>query len=235
MRSIHLANEQKRDANLTLVPLPKKTGIEYVLADGTQRTNVNILKTTLAQSLPLLLEQYGSLENLASALIDADPEIDIEKVGMLLQNTKKLYLSSEHKILYGVDLLEISTGPDGQEKKREYYSKTPANVNHEIPISCTNKLIPKEKAIKMFVFSSKYQIKHVNGLTYDFLFKIAQKLNDSNSLMLVGGGKKGLDPLVLYEGGTPYRAFLEGRVKNDTYCLILHLTNLELRGVNPES
>jgi hypothetical protein len=30
-------------------------------------------------------------------------------------------------------------------------------------------------------------------------------------------------------GGKPYNAFLEGRVKKDSYCLLLHLSNLELK------
>ena len=31
------------------------------------------------------------------------------------------------------------------------------------------------------------------------------------------------------DGGKPYRAFLEGRVKGDSYCLLLHLTDQELK------
>jgi hypothetical protein len=31
------------------------------------------------------------------------------------------------------------------------------------------------------------------------------------------------------DGGKPYRAFLEGRVKGEKYCLILHLTDQELK------
>jgi hypothetical protein len=35
-------------------------------------------------------------------------------------------------------------------------------------------------------------------------------------------------------GGTPYRAFLEGRVDGDKYALILRLTNMELKSLNAE-
>ena len=51
-------------------------------------------------------------------------------------------------------------------------------------------------------------------------------------MMLVGGGQKGTDPLVMANGGTPYRAFLEGRVDGDKYALILRLTNMELKPIN---
>ena len=76
-----------------------------------------------------------------------------------------------------------------------------------------------------------YQVQHVNGLTYDFLFDMAKKLADADAMMLVGGGQKGIEPLVMANGGTPYRAFLEGRVDGDKYALILRLTNMELKSI----
>ena len=58
---------------------------------------------------------------------------------------------------------------------------------------------------------------------------MAKKLSDAGALMLIGGGEKGTSPLVLSRGGVPYRGFLEGRVDGSKYCLILHMTNLELK------
>ena len=49
------------------------------------------------------------------------------------------------------------------------------------------------------------------------------------NLLLVGAGAKSNQPLVFQRGGTPYRGFLEGRTQGEAYCLILHLSNLELR------
>jgi hypothetical protein len=48
---------------------------------------------------------------------------------------------------------------------------------------------------------------------------------------MLGGGVKGNEPLVFQDGGKSYRAFLEGRVKDNSYLLLLHLSNLELKGV----
>ncbi len=81
----------------------------------------------------------------------------------------------------------------------------------------------------MFIFKKSYQVQHVNGLTNDFLFDMAKKLSDADAMMLVGGGQKGNEPLVMANGGTPYRAFLEGRVDGDKYVFILRLTNMESR------
>ena len=47
--------------------------------------------------------------------------------------------------------------------------------------------------------------------------------------MLVGAGPKGNQPLILTRGGQQYRGFLEGRTEGEKYCLILHLSNMELK------
>ena len=94
-------------------------------------------------------------------------------------------------------------------------------------------MIKKEEACRKFVFSNKVQLMHINGLTYDFLFNMAKELAEKESLMLLGAGAKSNQPLILRRGGTPYRGFLEGRVDGEKYCLILHLSNLELKAPKP--
>ena len=87
----------------------------------------------------------------------------------------------------------------------------------------------------MFVFSRAYQLLHHDGLSYDFLFEMAKKLDTENGLLLLGAGKDGSSPLVLNDGGSAYRGFLEGRIRGKSYMLILHLTNLELKELTGES
>ena len=77
--------------------------------------------------------------------------------------------------------------------------------------------------------TSKYQLKHGNGLTFDFLYKIAKDLHDKDSFMMLGG--KGNEPLVINDGGKPYRAFLEGKIKDKSYVLIMHLSNQEYKSL----
>ena len=81
------------------------------------------------------------------------------------------------------------------------------------------------------VFAKKYQLSHVNGLTFDFLFEIAKELSDKDSLMMLAAGAKSNEPLVFQDGGKSYRGFLEGRVVGKTYVLLLHITNLELKAI----
>ena len=53
--------------------------------------------------------------------------------------------------------------------------------------------------------------------------------DDRDSLLLIRGGEKGNEPIVMNRGGRPFNAFLEGRIQGDAYCLILQLSNMELK------
>ena len=100
-----------------------------------------------------------------------------------------------------------------------------------MPVKLTGKLFPKNEIYNKLVFAKKYQLSHVNGLTFDFLFEIAKELSDKDSLMMLAAGAKSNEPLVFQDGGKSYRGFLEGRVIGATYVLLLHITNLELKAI----
>ncbi len=121
--------------------------------------------------------------------------------------------------------------PDGTLKEERTPKETFANILAEFPIKPVGKYLPKKDIYNKFVFSKKYQITHVNGLTFDFLYEMAKDLHDNNALMMLAGGEKGNEPLVFQDGGKTYRAFLEGRIKEKSYVLLLHLSNLELKGI----
>jgi len=231
MRSLNISNEKKRDAIVGMEGTTRKSKISYVLSDGSPKKSVKVLKGTLEKSEDMLVSKYGDLVKLGEEIIKSDPEIDFENAGRMVDRTRKLYLNKDNKIAYRVSIVEVVKNTDGTEKLRRDLSKTDANILGEVPLQWTGKRFPKEQAIKKFVFTKKYQIKHVNGLTYDYLYEMAKSLHETNTLMFVGGGKKGNEPIVLTTGGVPYRGFLEGRIQGDKYCLILHLTNLELKGV----
>ncbi|MBN2534223.1 MAG: hypothetical protein JXB88_15140 [Spirochaetales bacterium] len=231
MKSINIANEKDRDAVVGFESNLQESGVHYVLKKGGKPNNIKLLKNTLENDTEALITRYGSLEGLGKAIIEEDPDIDIEKAGMILQTLKSVYVDKKNDLIYNVHLEEISKAPDGSEKDRKPYIAAEGNVNCEFPLKWTGKLISKEEAVKKFVFSRKYQIKHVNSLTFDFLFDMAKSLDEKKSMMLIGGGAKGNAPLVFFHGGVSYRGFLEGRVKESSYCLILHLTNLEIKEI----
>ena len=57
------------------------------------------------------------------------------------------------------------------------------------------------------------------------MYEIAKDLSDKDSLMMLAAGAKSNEPLVFQDGGKSYRGFLEGRVKEGSYVLLLHITN----------
>ena len=230
MRKIHISNDTKRDAEVAFGNNFRRQKSIYRTQDGSAISNERRLRATMATTDEALIATYG--ENLADALIAGDPEVDMELLGLKLEGLKRVYITGEQKVAYGVKLSEHVFLADGTEKEVRPESTTTANIALDAaPLRWTGKLIPKDKAARMFMFKKSYQVQHINGLTYDFLYEIAKKLSDANAMMLVGAGVKGVEPLVMSNGGTPYRAFLEGRVDGEKYALILRLTNLELKGI----
>jgi hypothetical protein len=90
-----------------------------------------------------------------------------------------------------------------------------ANIDGEMPLSWTGKRFSRAEAVCRFAFSRQYQLRHVDGLTFDFLYGIAEELEGSGELVVIGAGHNGQDPLFLERNGLPYRGFLEGRIKEN--------------------
>jgi hypothetical protein len=200
-----------------------------VLSDGSERRNIKFVKTTA--SAAALVKTYGDLNAAGKAIIEGDPETDREVVGKIVNKTLKLYVGQDGGIAYRVNLTQVLYNPDGTERERRELAKAPSNIAGEIPLQWTGRQFPKGDAIRKFVFTKNYQIRHTNGLSYDFLYGMAKLLAESNTLMFVGAGKKGNEPIILSAGGDPYRGFLEGRVDGEKYLLTLHLTNMELKPI----
>jgi hypothetical protein len=230
MPELTLCNAVGRDAQVAAESARIPVRIRRLDKDGRQCRSARILKGTLDRGFQALLNKYagtGHGEPLADALIGGDPEIDFEAVGMFLRDTKRVYVDRAGHVVHAVTHQEIVRNPDGSEKLRRPHAVLSANV--ALPLRWSGKLIPRAEAARKFVFTGKRQIRHVNGLTYDFLYAIARELEQRDSLLVVGAGPKGNQPLVLRRGALPYRGFLEGRTRADEYLLLLHLSNLELK------
>lgn len=225
---INISNSKGRDAVVAFDGLYPRREVRYVDDKGKPVSTRKLLKTDVTHDLDELLKKRKKLEKIADALIKEDPEIDIEQFGMFLVDTSRVYVTKAG-IVHLVEEFEVIKNPDGTVRDRRPRVKTPQNLNAEFPIRWTGKFIKKEEAISKFVFTNKKQLVHVNGLTFDFLFDMAKELDKRKSLLLIRGGEKGNEPIVMNRGGKPYNAFLEGRVKKDAYCLIMHLSNMELK------
>jgi hypothetical protein len=229
MPNINLADKRQRDAVVKAESVRIDEPVRYLGPKGGQTYTRRILKSTTEHDYDALVAQFGDAESISQALINGDPEVDLERFGQFLFNTSRVYITPDEEIVFRVSQTEVVRDTSGKVTERRDREPQEPNVDSDIPLSWTGKLIPKLDAIRRFVFVQKLQVVHVNGLTYDFLFAMAKELAEAKSLLLLGAGKDGKQPLIFRRGSIPYRAFLEGRVDGERYTLILHLSNMELK------
>jgi hypothetical protein len=224
---IHISNASNRDATVvaTSIPAPngtiaskngKPVSFQRYVAAGEGRLNEDLVKT--------LGDAYSQ------QLIESDPEIDIEMVGRTIDDTNTVLLDKDNQPLYcAPEIMEIIYGPDGKEVERRTPVEIAPNVNEDMPVKWTGKLIPRTELLRKYGIKRTMQLRHVDGVTFDFLFAIAKELDEKDSVMLLAGGEGGKGPLVLQSNGSPYRGFLDGRVNGDSFLLLLHLSAMELK------
>ena len=229
MPNINLTDSRKRDAVVKAESVRINEPVRYVGPKGGRASTRRVLKATINHDYETLVAQAGSPEKLGQALINGDPEIDMERFGASLWNLSRVYTDPDDALVFRIEQFEIVRGPFGRVKDRRPREREDANVDADVPLKWTGTMLPKADAYRKFVFSSKLQIVHVNGLTFDFLYGMAKELHEANSVMLLGGGRSGKQPLVFRRGSTPYRGFLEGRVSGKQYVLLLQLSNMELK------
>ena len=240
IRYIKLSNEKNRDAEVTYRSLNPKASIKLGINSPGDVINRRVLKSTSTTDFSTLIADFKldktedkELQKsilLSEEIIKNDPEIDFEMGGKYISGLQRVYVNEQQKPVFKVRKTEKIFSPTAELKEEREPKYNESNILDQI-VKWTGKMMPKSKVYNKLVFTKKYQIKHINGLTYDFLFEMAKQLSDKDSLMMLGGGKSGKEPLVMNDGGKPYRAFLEGRVKEERYCLILHLTDQELKSL----
>lgn len=227
MRTINISNQRKRNAQVGFEFNAPRPTIKFKHRGGMDYSNCRLLKA--ATTLKSLVDAHGY--DLTDTILNSDAEVDMERVGMRLGKVKKVFIGPDGKVACRINRRLISYDNQGNERGDKKFQTPQANINGERPLQWTGKLIPKATACRKFVFSHKYQLRHVNGLTYDFLYEMARELHEADSVLLLGAGTKLAGPVVMANGGSPYRAFLEGRVNENGYILILHLTNLEIKPI----
>lgn len=233
MGSINIANSKGRDSVVSSNAVQKPLKVRWLDEQGRQTKNARLIKGHSGHDLAALEAKAGGRDKIAAALVAGDPDVDVESFGSFLRDTSRVFVDPEGKIVHRVKQFEVLRNQDGSERERRPRKVAQPNTTDEVPLKWTGKLMKKSEVYNKFVFATKRQITHMNGLQYDFLYGIAKELEASQSLLLLGAGPKGNLPLVLTKGGQQYRGFLEGRTEGDKYCLILHLSNMELKALAP--
>lgn len=227
IRAIHISNDRKRDAEVAFDAEPVVSTLRRILPSGEEPATVRLVKFT-GEMNRCLRENYDTQE-LSAVLAAEDPDVDMEVTGRKLRRTRRLFVDREYAIVYHVNLFQIVRNPDGTQRERRELTKLSGNVNGRIPLRWTGRMYPRQEAVRRFVFTRNYQLRHVNGATFDLLYNMARELAEADAMVLIGAGGKGTEPILLSRGGQPYRGLLEGRIEGDKYCLILHLTDIELK------
>ena len=189
MPEINISNSSGRDAVIATSSVASRKQIRWVDSQSRQATGVRFIKSTMNHELDSLLAANGSeLALLGDALINGDPEIDFDNAGRLLRETARVYVGEDHEIVHNVRFWEVVRNADGSVRERRPRKLADTNLAGELPLRWSGVFIPREQAIRKFVFSGKLQLLHINGLTYDFLYAMAKELQQRNALMLLGAG-----------------------------------------------
>lgn len=230
MRKIHLANDRGRKATPIILGKQKNYKIQYIDSNGAHTLNHRCVKSTVDTNYKGLIKRFGNDASLIQALISDDPEIDLNLVGKYVDKTYRVYLDEEQNLVYNYIKMEKVFLPDGSLKLEREPEYQYANVDIDSAIRWSGEYFPKTEIFNQFVFERSVQISHDDGLTFDFLFDIAKDLDEKKSLMLIGS-KNGSGPLVFMDNGKECKGFLDGRIDGESYCLILHITKLELKAL----
>ncbi len=232
-RLLSITDEKKRDAQIELRTAAKTEQLRWVDRQGGAPLKLErLVKTTEKTSYDALSRAFTTPDALSQALVDGDPEIDIEQVGRRLGQASRVWVGASGQIVYAARVLSVVTDPNGVEKSRGDFVDVEATIGEDLPpIAWSGRLMPASQVIRRFALVRKLQLRHVNGLTFDFLLDIARSLQKEQKMLVVGAGPRGQQPLVFHTNGAPFRGFLEGRVDGDRYLLVLHLSNLEIKRV----
>ncbi len=228
MRRIRLADPRGRDATVLLVPVGESVKQRYQDTEGRPVRNVRRIRATSDTCPDALFARYSDPDDLARALISGDPEIDMETTGRTTGPCDRVHLDGNGQVQYAPSVVEARFGPDGLEKDRRALSVRPSNIVTPAPPVWSGLLLPRAEVVRSYALTRAYQVVHSNALEYDFLLGIAAYLDEPQSMVQVGSGRRGVGPLILECNGPRYRGFLDGRVRDDAMRLVLYLGAFEL-------
>ncbi len=227
---IHLEHDGKT-ARLSLQSLPSARPKPVV------RMKTSKGEVTLNRVINGINPHLDPLQLQSTDLLEADPELNLDRAGYLVQpdmisTTYYDPAAKEQVPVSDFKMIDIILDAEGQEKDQRPHITRKSNLNDLMPVKI-GKRIPIEKAFTSFIFKHTYQIVHEDGLTMDFLFKLASDLAENQEVALLGAGAKGNQPLVVRDKGSPYRGFLYGEVGSGMeashYKLLLLLSDQELK------
>lgn len=222
-RSIHISNFDGLSTRVILKH-PKSQGKTfYQTKNGQPVQSVRVIKNTKETSA----EALASLL-MPEDLIKHDLEIGFLTYGKKLKSIKRAYLQEkDHEICYDFKRQIAKRTPDGKRVTRTDWIPEPPNIDEQTCLSLGQSMLI-DVFTRSIVISHTLQVCHTCSLSFDFLYKIANRLNELNSVYRLNTHDN--SPIRLEHNGKPYHAFLSGQTYGaKSYLLSLHLSNMELK------
>lgn len=228
-REIRITDDRQRDARVAMESPKRPPGRRIVAPGGRSATFSTFVKVPEGKDYRALLKAHGDDAALARALVEGDPEIDLEAVGRRVGPVDRVWVKQDGSVLYTGRVLLVVTSPDGAEVERKDFIDVEKTVDEDQALPFSGRLFPVDEVVRRFALTRRLQLRHSDGLTWEFLHALAAKLQETKKMLLVGAGPRAARPLIFQRNGSPYRGFLSGRVDGEAYLLALHLSNLELK------
>ena len=232
-REIRITDDRQRDARVGLTS-PKRPPARRLVGPGGKSVKfTTLIKVPEGRDHRSLAKAYqDDDEALAQALVAGDPDLDLEVVGREVGLADRVWVKDDGSVLYTGRVLLVTTAPDGGARETRDFVDVEATVSEEA-LPWSGRLFTVDEVVRRFALTRRLQVRHNDGLTWEFLYDLAKLLGDSRKMLLVGAGPRAAKPLIFQRNGSPYRGFLAGRVEGDAYVLALHLSNLELKRPKP--
>lgn len=188
---------------------------------------VRLIKHDSTRDFAALAAAHG--DALPQALLDGDPEIDFDNAGRPTGRCERVWLGDDGAVEYAPEYFEIRLGPDGEEIARRPWRPRFSNIGERSPLVVRPHFLPAKEIARRYIFRRHCCLVHADGVGFDFLRRLAKTLAQKNAMAAVGAGANGKKPLILERNGKACRGFLEGRVRGDSYLLLLRLSDCALK------
>ncbi len=224
---IHVAWENV-DTIVELASPRRRIDRYFKTPDGQNVRHLRVLNSDHTRRYELLKQDRDLFHN----LITRDPDIDIESAGEPINKTYRIYVDKGLQPAFSFTAYDVMTRPSGEIEER-FHAPPQPNVNETIPLKISAPRYTPLEVATQFVISKSFYLLHSDGVSYRFLYEIAQSLDSAKKFAAITAYHPitlNKVPIVLFRSNPPFpAAFLEGHVKKDAYCLILHLSRQELK------
>jgi hypothetical protein len=209
IRRLRLADHRGCEAVVALRPVHATPTLHYQGPDGQPVQHRRRIKL--------------STEHIAPP--GADPDVDFALTGRAIGPCERRWLDQDGHPCYAPSYVEVRYHADGTERERRPMPMRPANLVTARPRVWSGVVRPRAIVIRSEIFTRAYQVAHTTALEFDFLYTLAQYLQDGAVMAHVGSGVHGTGVLRCERNGLPYRGWLDGRVGDDGYQLVLYLAS----------